>query len=146
MFQHPWSSLISVSVTLSNYRTNNQVSIILIAHMHTQHTQTHTTHVYTLHTHTHTHTYTQASSSLRTGTLSFLFQYPSPCPRQGLAPGRYPTAVPRVLLPWTSRLISAPTLCALCYSPCSHLSICFRAGVMPVLCSSPPVPSHFYLK
>ena len=61
------------------------------------HRHTHNTCIHTSHTHTHTHT--QTGSSLRTGTLSFLFWYPSPCPRQGLAPGRYPTAAPWSFFP-----------------------------------------------
>ena len=75
------------------------------------HTDTHTEHVYTLYTHTRTHA--QTGSSLRTGTLSFLFRYPSPCLRQGLAPGRYPTAAPGSFFPDLQTGLSSLPVCSI---------------------------------
>ena len=85
--QHMYTTLHTHTGTIQRHTT----------HAFHTHTDTHTEHVYTLYTHTRTHA--QTGSSLRTGTLSFLFRYPSPCLRQGLAPGRYPTAAPGSFFP-----------------------------------------------
>ena len=118
MFQHFWSLPISMSLTQPNHRTNNQVSSSLTPHTHT-HTHTHTEHMYAaLHTHTdtqtthvyhtshihkhnthitlHTHTDTHTRTVPPWGQGPW---YPSPFPRQGLVPGRYPTTAPGPLLP-----------------------------------------------
>ena len=100
MFQHFLSLPISMSLTQPNHSTNNQVCSSF-----TPHTHTHTQNVYAaLHTHTNNtcilhFTHTQTHNHGEFPPWGQGLWYPSPCPRQDLAPGRYPTAAPGSLLP-----------------------------------------------
>ena len=113
-------------------------------HVFDTHRYMHSTCIHPSHTHTHTHTHRLVPPWGQGPCLS-CFDIPVHAPGRAWHLVGIPL-LPRVFLPWTSRLVSAPILCALCYSPYSCLSIRFRAGVMPVPCSLPPIPSHFYLK
>ena len=94
--RHTYKQHMYTTLHTHTHRHNTETHNTCISHTYRH---TYRTCIHTLHTHTHTCTHAQTGSSLRTGTLSFLFWYPSPCPRQGLAPGRYPTAAPGSFFP-----------------------------------------------
>jgi len=102
-----------ICTTTHTHRHTHNTCIPQFTHTQAQYRDTYTqTHIQHMHTHTHTHTHTQTGSSWGQGPCLSCFNIPVRAPGRAwrlvgiplLSPG--PSSL-------TSRLVSAPTLCAL---------------------------------